>query len=128
MKIKNKSDYPRNGKQIFVSRVSGTKEELAKYKEVQGENYREDEDGTPLHYSTGVRHADGSALKLTRAGDKFFVDQSEKAKNISLVAQYPGPIGDALAAQIAAKLLNGNTASATATAPVEAAADNIGEM
>lgn len=127
MKIKNKSDYPKNGGTMFVSRVTGTKEELAKYKEVQGTNYREDEDGTPLHYSFNVCHPDGSALKLTRAGDKFFVDNSEKAKNISLVAQYPGAIGDALAAQIAARLLGGKAITAPAAVEAEAPA-NLGEM
>ena len=38
---------PGSGNTVFVYGVTGTPEELAKYKEVQGANYKEDENGNP---------------------------------------------------------------------------------
>ena len=120
MKIKQVNEYTKNGKTQFVYAVDGTKEELAKYKTVKGEFYREHEGtGKPLFFSQDSLPNGTGTLKFKRDGDGVFIDRSEMAKNISLVNQYPGAIGEALAKQIASNILGNKTVSASAPVQVE---------
>ena len=64
----------KNGNPTFVHTVQGTETELANYKAVLGENFREDEEtGLPLYFDS-VRQADGTSLALRRDGKKFYAE------------------------------------------------------
>jgi hypothetical protein len=84
-----------NGNPTFVYQVNGDKENLEKFKAIQGSYYREDEDGNPLWFTTRFI-GDAGNLIITSNG-KVVPDMSEFDKQASLVAQYGGNFGDVLA-------------------------------
>jgi hypothetical protein len=92
----------KKGTPTFVYSVSGTKEQLAAFKKAQGDYYREDESGTPLFFTTRYIGEEGT-LMITSNGN-LVPDMSEFDKQASLVAQYGGNFGDALAKQGVNKL------------------------
>jgi hypothetical protein len=117
MKIKFLRSYPKGDKTQFVYTVDGTPEEIAKYKALQGTFLREDDaTGKPLYFTSQAVTGDTGTLKFNTKGDGVYVDRSAIAKQNSLVAQYPGKIGDALASQIASEILGGKK-PVVATAP-----------
>ena len=62
----------RKGTATFRYFVQGTKEELAQYKQVQGENYREDEETkTPLFFSI-KGYPENTELALRKDGTRFY--------------------------------------------------------
>ena len=64
----------KNGNPTFVHTVQGTETEIANYKAVLGENFREDEElGLPLYFDSR-RQADGTSLALRRDGKKFYAE------------------------------------------------------
>lgn len=73
MKIKFLRGYvSKNGNPTFVHSVHGTDEQLAQYKEVLGENFREDEEsGLPLFFDN-ERRPDDTVLALRKDGKKFY--------------------------------------------------------
>jgi hypothetical protein len=73
MKIQFHGAYvSKKGTATFRYTVQGTKEELANYKKVQGENYREDEaTKSPLFFAI-KRYSDNTELSLTRDGKRFY--------------------------------------------------------
>lgn len=73
MKIKFHGAYvSKKGTSTFRYTVQGTKEELANYKKVQGDNYREDETTKePLFFSIR-RVPDNTPLAATRDGLRFY--------------------------------------------------------
>lgn len=85
----------KNGTPTFVYTVKGTKEELASFKKAQGDYYREDEEGSPLWFTTRYIGEEGT-LMITSNGN-VVPDMSEFDKQASLVAQYGGNFGDILA-------------------------------
>lgn len=87
----------KNGTPTFVYTVNGTKEELVAYKKAQGTYYREQEDGTPLWFTTRFI-GDNGELLVTSNGN-VVPDMSKLDKQASLVAQYGGNFGDVLAKQ-----------------------------
>jgi hypothetical protein len=84
-----------NGNPTFVYTVSGDKENLEKFKAIQGSYYREDENSNPLWFTTRFI-GDAGTLIITSNG-KVVPDMSEFDKQASLVAQYGGNFGDVLA-------------------------------
>lgn len=122
MKIKSIRSYTsKNGNKTFVYAVSGTKEELEKYKTAQGDNYREAEDGTPLWFTTRSVGSSGELIITTNG--KIVPDMSAFDNAASLAKQYGGNLGDALAKHAVDALLGKSTASANVSQQVENKAD-----
>jgi hypothetical protein len=110
MKGKNTGSYRnKNGNVVFRYEVQGSEAELAKYEEIQGENYRKTDDGKPLFFTT--RFAGNSVdLIITRAG-KVVADMSAFDAAASMATQYGGNLGQELARQAAAQLFGGASKS-----------------
>ena len=119
MKIKLLRSYRNaNGNIVFVYRVLGSKSQITTYTEAQSEYLKyedDDENKAPLFFTTKYA-GDNGALVITSTG-KIVVDSTEENKLLSLMEQHKGTaLGDALAQQLAAKLMQ--TASKPAPAPV----------
>ena len=98
------------GLPTFVYTVKGSAEELAKYKEVQGQYYREDEDGNPLWFTTRSIGPEGKILITTN--NNIVADMSEFDQAASLAAQYGGNLGTELARSSAQRLMGNRGAHA----------------
>jgi hypothetical protein len=109
LKIQFQRSYRKAGKTpgapsrlTFVYLVVGTAEQLTQYRDTQGAYFRDDEKGQPLFFTT--RYAGETAmLTLNHAGTDYYVDNTAMDKQASLVAQYGGNLGQAIAMQIAAQ-------------------------
>ena len=76
------------GNVVFRYVVSGTEQELADYKAVKGDLYREDKDTKePLFFTTRGIGAEGNILK-TSDGKDFIIDDTEEAMFAALAKQY----------------------------------------
>lgn len=123
MKIKAIRSYTsKAGNKVFVYAVSGSKEQLAKFKEAQGDNYREAEDGTPLWFTTRSVGANGELIITTNG--KIVPDMSAFDNAASLAKQYGGNLGEELAKHAVAQLL-GNTAQSPVPATQVAKTDDL---
>lgn len=111
------SSYTRADKtKMFVYLVSGKKDALEAYAEYQGDykRHQDDDETKPMLYFT-KKYAGNTAI-LDEGENGWYLNTEEQDKLASLLAQHAGtPMGDALAAQLAAKLL------AEVAAPVPAA-------
>jgi len=118
MDIKSARSYTsKNGNKVFVYTVTGTPEELAKFKAAQGENYRETEAGVALWFTT--RSVGNSGKLIITTNGKVVPDMSAFDQAASLAKQYGGNLGEELAKAAAAQLLGGvhNSAPAVVNAP-----------
>jgi hypothetical protein len=116
MKVKLLRSYrSKNGNATFVYSVSGSDADLAKYKEAQGEYYREDEDGSPLWFTTRCIGQTGTLIITTNGN--IVPDMSAFDQAASIASQYGGNFGQELAAQAAANILG----TPVSTAPVAVA-------
>jgi hypothetical protein len=87
---------------IFVYRVTGTALQLTQFRDIQSANLREDDKGNPIFFTS--RYAGETAmLTLNHTGDDYYVDNTAMDKQASLVAQYGGNLGQAIAMQIASQ-------------------------
>lgn len=126
MKIKAIRSYTsKNGNKVFVYAVSGTKEQLEKFKAAQGENYREAEDGTALWFTT--RSVGNAGELIITTNGKVVPDMSSFDQAASLAKQYGGNLGEELAKHAAAALLGKPTVEAPAPQP-QAKADDLGDI
>lgn len=124
MKIKAIRSYTsKQGNKVFVYAVSGTKEQLAKFKEASGEFYRESEDGTPLWFTTRSV-GDNGELVITTNG-KIVPDMSKFDQAASLAKQYGGNLGEELAKHAASALLGKPNVEVPQAQP-QAKADDAG--
>lgn len=83
MKIKFLRSYvSKNGNPTFVYSVHGTKEQLAQYKEVQGDNFREDEETKLPLFFDGEKLADDTVLALRKDGKKFYAQTELVSKRV----------------------------------------------
>ena len=121
MKIKLHHSYKKaapGGKSantVFVYTVSGSKDELEKYEETQGENFRkDDETGAPLFFTT--RCAPNNAELIITQSDRVVVDMSAFDQADNIAKQYGGSLGTELARQFASQLAGsiGNPVRVTA--------------
>ena len=125
MKVKMLRSYrSKNGNVTFVYTVSGSAEQLAAFKEAQGEFYREDESGKPLWFTTRFI-GDNGTLVLTTNGN-IVPDMSALDKAESLVKQYGGNLGQELAKAAAQQFMGKGTSNAPA-AP-EPPADDLDKL
>jgi hypothetical protein len=126
MKIRLISSYRNsNGNVVFVYRVSGSKSQMTQFIEAQGEYLKyedNDESKAPLFFTTKYA-GDNGALVVTQSG-KVVVDTTEENKLTSLMEQHKGTaLGDALALQIAARMMK--DLSKPAAAPTAEKASSV---
>lgn len=113
MKIKSARSYTsKQGNKVFVYEVTGTQDELAKFKAAQGENYRETEAGVALWFTTRSCGPTGNLIITTNG--KVVPDMSAFDNAASLAKQYGGNLGEELAKAAAAQLLGSTQSSAPA--------------
>lgn len=94
----------KNGHKVFTYEVTGTPEQLAAYKAIQGEYHRTDLiTGRDLFFTTKYFGDSGNLIITTN--NRVIPDTSEFDKLASLASQYGGNLGQALANAGAAKLL-----------------------
>lgn len=103
-------DFVRNNRTFFVYYLTGTPEELAHYKAIKGEYYREGTDasrpnefGQPLWFSLDY-HGEECIAKISK-NNNLYADNSEMRKMASIAKQYGANLGDAIANQLASQLL-----------------------
>lgn len=126
MNVKLERSYrSRNGNVTFVYKVSGSATDLAKYKEIQGEHYREDESKNPLWFTT--RCIGNSGKLIITTNNKVVADMSEFDQAASLAQQYGGNFGAELAKAAAQKITGGAPVEEVAPAAPEAPAPDISE-
>ena len=101
---------------VFVYRVSGSKEQLAQFKEIQGEYFREDENGSPLWFT--VRCIGNSGKLIITTNGNVVPDMSAYDQAASLAAQYGGNFGEALAKASAEALAGRGTTVPVTDSPV----------
>jgi hypothetical protein len=104
----------------FVYAVTGSKEDMAQYKKIQGEFYRVDDKTGAVLYNTG-RAFIGSVGKL---GFKFdgsgvFQDNSEISQLKSIAEQHGANFGELLLKAKIDQMLGGNTPAPVAETPAE---------
>jgi hypothetical protein len=104
----------KKGNVTFVYGVSGSAEDIAKFKEIQGEYYREDDNGKTLWFTTRCIGQSGSLIITTN--NKIVPDMSKFDQAASLAKQFGGDLGQSLANAAAAQLL-GHSAPEAAPAP-----------
>lgn len=130
MKIKLIRSYrSKNGNPTFVYGVTGSDADLEAFKKAQGEFYREDEDGTPLWFTTRCVGNTGSLIITTNGN--VVPDMSAFDQAASIASQYGGNFGQELARMSAAQILGGgnSTPGQTESAPAEEAkSEDIGEL
>lgn len=107
----------RNGNPTFVYGVKGSASDLEAFKNAQGQYYREDDNGTPLWFTTRCIGQQGELIITTNGN--IVPDMSKFDQAASLAAQYGGNFGQELA-KAAVAAINGNTpATDMQTAPTE---------
>ncbi len=104
MKVNYLRSYKnKKGHTVFVYGVTGSEAQLASYKEAQGEFYREDDESNPIWFSS--KFVGDTAKLIITSNGKVVADTSEFDKAASMVAQYGGNLGNALANAFASKLM-----------------------
>lgn len=99
------SMYKKNGKARFVYHVKGTDEQMARYKEAQGDNHRADEEtGNSLFFSP-VALGQNIDVIVTR-NNRVIADTSELDQAASMASRYGGNLGQAFADQAAKNFLS----------------------
>lgn len=78
------NQYRKNGSNIFVYALAGSKESIKEYKESQGTYYRENEAGEPLYFSQRIVNV-GDSLTQTSSG-RFQVLSDLEAESIEIDA------------------------------------------
>lgn len=104
MKISLQRSYrSKNGNSTFVYKVNANTTDLAKFKEAQGDYYREDTDGSPLWFTTRCVGNTGTLIITTNGN--IVPDMSAFDQAASIAKQYGGDFGQALAQQAAQAIL-----------------------
>ena len=93
----------KNGNVTFVYNVSGSKKDLESYKAIQGDFYRESDEGAPLWFTTRCIGKSGKLIITTN--NKVVPDMSQFDEAASLAAQYGGNFGQELAKATAQSIL-----------------------
>jgi len=110
----------KNGNTTFVYGVTGTKDQIEAFKEIQGDNLRESDEGVPLWFTT--RFIGNTGTLVVTSNHKIVPDMSAYEKADSLAKQFGGNLGQELARQAAADLLG---TPATVAEPVATTAGSI---
>lgn len=135
MKISLLRSYrSRNGNPTFVYAVSGSTSDLEAFKNAQGEYYREDDNGSPLWFTTRCVGNQGKLIITTNGN--VVPDMSAFDQASSIAAQYGGNFGQELARMSAQQILGGGATNDAApqASPQElpdespADADDLGDL
>lgn len=118
MKAKFSSNYKKadnNGgyRNVFVYTVNGSQDEITRYQEAQGVNYRETESGQPLFFSNTFA---GNTVNLiqTQSG-RFTVDTSAFAQAEGMLSNFANAeMRSAMASILAKQFLGVKETEATA--------------
>ena len=95
----------KNGNPTFVYSVNANATDLAAFKNAQGEYYREDENGSPLWFTTRCVGQSGKLIITTNGN--VVPDMSAFDQAASIAAQYGGNFGQELAKQAAQSIFGG---------------------
>lgn len=106
-----------NGNPTFVYGVSGSNADLDAFKTAQGEYYREDDNGTPLWFTTRCVGTAGKLIITTNGN--VVPDMSAFDQAASLAAQYGGNFGQELAKAAASSILGGKSSTPSSTPVTE---------
>ena len=111
----------KNGNTTFVYAVSGSADQIDEFKIVQGDYFRESDDGKPLWFTT--RYAGETVSLVLTQGDnqRYIPDMSAYEKAASLADQFKGTLGQEIAKQSVTKLLGTKQESPV---PTEVPADD----
>ena len=123
MNAKFESSYrsSKTGNIVYRYLVSGTAAEIESYKVTQGSHLVNDEkSGKPFWFTINYSLPQVKLI-ITRKGS-VIADMSALQQANSLIAQFPGPLGDAIAKLTAEQALGRTSAPAAQTAPVAEAA------
>jgi hypothetical protein len=112
------------GKLVFVYKVLGKANELDAYREQAGSYLVEDDNGTPLFFST--RLVGAKCALITTQDGRMVPDTSEMDMQVALIEQYGGAVGNALAEKLANKLTT--TLSRTSAAGKPAEKKSLGDL
>jgi hypothetical protein len=94
----------KKGTTVFRYSVKGSKDAMEAYEDAQGEYFVNDEKLGPLYFTP--RYAGRTAtLVVNDETAKVYIDDSEMQKQASIVSQYGGNLGQAMATAAAAKLM-----------------------
>ena len=135
MKISLLRSYrSRNGNPTFVYAVSGNTSDLTAFKNAQGEYYREDDNGSPLWFTTRCVGTKGKLIITTNGN--VVPDMSAFDQAASIAAQYGGNFGQELARMSAQQIVGGTPQSAEPQASPQAlpeetpdaASDDLGDL
>jgi hypothetical protein len=112
MKVRLVRSYKsKNGNVVFVYAVTGTPEQLEQFRAAQGDNFREDDNGNALWFTTRCIGNTGSLIITTKGN--IVPDMSAFDQANSLAKQYGGNFGQELARMAAEQLMGGNKSVAT---------------
>jgi hypothetical protein len=104
MKISLVRSYrSKNGNPVFVYSVTASEKDLKAFKKAQGDFYREDDNGTPLWFTTRCVGNHGKLIITTNGN--IVPDMSAFDQAASLASQYGGNFGHALAQMSASSVL-----------------------
>jgi hypothetical protein len=107
MNVSLKRSYKsKNGNTVFVYTLNANAKDVESFKEASGDFYREEDDGSPLWFTTRCIGNKGK-LVITSKG-KIVPDMSAFEQAASLAKQYGGNFGQELARMTAQQLLGGN--------------------
>lgn len=104
------------GNPVFVYTVAGNSKDLESFRAIQGQYYREDDNGNPLWFTT--RCVGNTGTLIITQNDKIVPDMSAFDQAASIASQYGGDFGQELAKATVAQILGG---SSSTSAPVEKA-------
>jgi hypothetical protein len=105
----------KRGTIVFRYAVKGTDKAMQAFEDAQGEYHVVDQDSGETLYFT-PRFAGKNATLIVTDEGKVYVDMSELEQQASLIAQFGGNLGQAMADTFARKLAGGGSASSKPTA------------
>lgn len=100
-----KADNNGGYRNVFVYTVSGSQDEISRYQEAQGVNYRETESGQPLFFSKTFAGATSNLFQKQNGG--FDIDTSAFAQAEGMLSNFTNPAMIAAMSNIIAKQLLG---------------------
>lgn len=106
----------KKGTRVFRYCVKGSADAMKAYESAQGEYYIVDAvSGESLYFTP--RFAGKNATLIVTEEGKVYVDMSELEEQASLIEQFGGNLGQAIANETAKAFVHGKSATATAPSP-----------
>lgn len=115
----------KKGTRVFRYAVKGSPDAISAYRDAQGEYFVEDAVSGEILYFT-PRFAGKTATLIVTEEGKVYVDMSELEEQASLIEQFGGNLGQAMADAFAKKLVVGGSASKASTPAATKTADQGG--